>query len=450
MKQNEKLTVIVGLGKTGFSVAKHLAKNGVNFALVDSRENPPCLDELKQQFPSVMVELGKFSAAILPRASTLIVSPGVSLKEPIIAQQIKNGTPAIGDIELFARAVRAPIIAITGSNGKSTVTTLVGEMAKACGLNVRVGGNLGTPALDLIETTEPDLYVLELSSFQLETTYSLAAAAAVILNIAPDHMDRYADLHEYAAAKVRIFNNCKCAIINREDEYLREHGVYARINAPMLSFGLNCAHENEFGVADGYLTFGAQKLLAINDLFIKGAHQVANALAALALGKAVNLPMSGMLQALRDFKGLAHRCQWTAEINGVDWYNDSKGTNVHSTLAAINGLGSSIKGKLILIAGGLGKGADFSLLGDAVLKHVRCVVLIGKDAAKIAAGLNKSSKIIYADSMEQAISVASKNAESGDAVLLSPACASFDMFKNFEHRGDEFMRLVRLLGNNLL
>jgi UDP-N-acetylmuramoylalanine--D-glutamate ligase len=441
MRHNSKLKVIVGLGKTGYSCVRHLVKHNCNVAVVDSRKQPPMLQRLQTSFPNVLVHVGNFLEDILAQADELIVSPGVSINEPSIARLIKKGIPAIGDIELFARCAKAPIIAITGSNGKSTVTTLVGEMARCAGLNVQVGGNLGTPALDLLNEPNPSLYVLELSSFQLETTYSLNAEVAVVLNISPDHLDRYKNMDEYIAAKMRIYNGCQIAIINRtEQACLFPTGIQK-----FLSFGSNEPGQNEFGIRDNYLAYGMQNLLAVNELKIRGQHQAVNALAALAIGTAIRLPMSVMLEVLRKFEGLPHRCQWVAKINGVDWYNDSKGTNVGAAQAAIEGMGTNIAGKLVLIAGGRGKGADFSSLYSSVKKYVRSVILIGEDAPKLATALNGAAEILNAKSMRQAVKISIEKARQGDIVLLSPACASFDMFDNFEHRGKVFAEEVNRL-----
>lgn len=440
---SQKLTIVVGLGKTGLSCVRYLAKQGFEIAVVDSRENPPGLDQLKQEFPAVRISLGKFEAELLNQADELVVSPGVSLREPAIVAQIKRGIPVIGDIELFVRAAKAPIVAITGSNGKSTVTTLVGEMAKAAGINVKVGGNLGTPALELLDDNV-ELYIMELSSFQLDTTYSLQAAAAVVLNVTPDHMDRYADFAAYLASKQKIYHNCKVAIINRDDPV-----SYSNIKLPanVISFGLQDTKDipNALGIEVGYIKYINKKLFKIKDLKIKGSHNVANCLAGLALGYAINLPEEIMLQTLKEFPGLPHRCEWVATKNNVAWYNDSKGTNVGATEASIKGLGEDLDGKIVLIAGGVGKGADFSSLKTVVDKYVRAVILIGEDANKIAAALQDACKLIYADSMQAAVQVAANETQSGDAVLLSPACASFDMFKNFEHRGEVFAAAVRAL-----
>lgn len=439
MKQPLKL--IVGLGKTGLSCVRYLAQQNLNIAVVDSRENPPGLTELKNQFPQVPIYLGGFNEEIISQAKELIVSPGISLKEPLIAKQIAKGIPAIGDIELFARTAKAPLVAITGTNGKSTVTTLVGEMAKTAGLNVKVGGNLGTPALDLLDD-KAELYVLELSSFQLETIHSLKTIAAAVLNISPDHMDRYENLNEYISAKQRIYQHCENPVINRNDP-ASFSGLKDLQHA--ISFGLEKPKNGEFGLDGNYLAYGEKKLLTVSELQIKGRQNIANALAALALGHAANLPMIAMLSTLKTFQGLPHRCQWVANTAGIDWYNDSKGTNVSSTLAAIDGLGSVISGKLILIAGGQGKQQDFSPLIQSVKNYVREVILIGEDAQIIATALQNSTSVTFAENLQEAVQLSRKVAKKGDAILLSPACASFDMFNNFEHRGEVFMSLVRKL-----
>ncbi len=439
------LQVIVGLGKSGLSCARYLAPKGYRLAITDSREDPPGIKEVQAQFPDVNIITGHFDAALCQKADRLIVSPGVALREPAVAAAIAQGIPAIGDIELFAQAAAAPIVAITGSNGKSTVTTLVGEMARAANKQVQVGGNLGTPALDLLSIKNPDFYVLELSSFQLETTNSLRTAAAVILNLCEDHMDRYDSMAEYLQAKQRIYQGCASPIINRDDPI-----TWQGLDLPQsVSFGLDEPDYNQFGVRKiqekSYLAWGSENLLPTSALKIRGRHQLANALAALALGDAIGLPMSAMLNALQHFDGLPHRCQWIAHYRGVDWYNDSKATNVGAAKPALEGLGADISGKLVVIAGGLGKNADFSPLRDTMKKYVRHLILIGKDAPLIENALAGSVNINHASSLEQAVNIAQQHAQAGDAVILAPACASFDMFNNFEHRGEVFVAAVRAL-----
>jgi len=449
MAKRDLPNVIVGLGKTGFSCARYLAKHGESFVVVDSRESPPGLAELLREFPQAALSLGGFDTASLARAQRLIVSPGVAVAEPAIAAAIRDGADAVGDIELFARAARAPIVAVTGSNGKSTVTTLVGEMIRDAGLQVRVGGNLGPPALDLLVDPqsptggmkdEPDFYVLELSSFQLETTYSLKAAAAAVLNISPDHMDRYRDVSDYAVAKRRIYRGNGVMVINADDPLVCSMIEPGR---DTVRFGLSEPAPGDFGVRERQgklcLAKGSEILLAAAELPIKGLHNIANALAALALGDAVGVPMAGMLATLRRFAGLPHRTQWVASRDGVTWYNDSKGTNVGATLAALQGM----PGKVVLIAGGLGKSQDFTPLKAAAAAKARAVVLLGQDAPLIERALAGVVQVERVADMEAAVTQAALLAQAGDTVLLSPACASFDMFKGYDHRGEMFIAAVR-------
>lgn len=443
----QKQHVIIGLGKTGLSCARYLAAKHIPFAIADSRPTPPYITEFQDEFPNTELHLGGFPPALLLNAKELIVSPGVSLEEPTIGVCIKKGIPAIGDIELFARDAKAPIVAITGTNAKGTVTTLVGDMAKTAGKHVRVGGNIGTPALELLQDHEPDLYVMEISSFQLETTYSLKAAAATILNLTEDHLDRYHTMQAYQAAKQRIYQNCYAAIYNRDDAYTTPQNLSE--NTTQISFGLNKAQQNNFGLIkqdnETWLAQGNNLLLPTSELRIHGVHNWINALAALAIGYSINLPMTAMINALKEFPGLPHRCQWVAEKNGVIYFNDSKGTNVGATLAAIKSLGQTTKGKLILIAGGLGKNADFSPLRSVVADYVRAAILIGHDAPLLDKVFKDVTQTIYADNMENAVLNAQKIAQPNDAVLLSPACASLDMFNDFEHRGEVFSQIVREL-----
>ena len=440
--------LIVGLGKTGLSCARFLAKRGERFAVIDSRANPPELAALRREFPGVDVHLGGFDPMVIFSAERLIVSPGVALSEAPITAAVNRGAEALGDIELFARAVRkgeaaqAPVIPVTGSNGKSTVTSLVGEILADAGMRVRVGGNLGTPALDLLEETEPDCYVLELSSFQLETTSSLNAAAAVVLNLSADHMDRYRDLADYAAAKARAYRGDGVMVINGDDPLVAE---MARRGRRVVRFALTAPAAGDFGVVERaglpWLAKGEQVLMSAAELRIKGQHNIANALAALALGEALGAPMDGMLATLRRFPGLPHRTQWVATSGGVTWYNDSKGTNVGATLAALQGM----PGKVVLIAGGQGKGQDFSPLKDAAAAKARAVILLGRDAPLIERALAGVVPVVHVADMDEAVSRARELAQAGDTVLLSPACASLDMFKGYDHRGDVFTAAVRRL-----
>lgn len=448
MKQLDSgLYVIVGLGATGLSCATFLSAQGVAFAMMDTRPNPPQLAAFQAMYPDAPVVLGGLDAEWLSKAKTIVLSPGIALREPVIASQIQKGVPVIGDIELFAQFARAPVIAITGTNAKSTVTTLVGMMMERAGYRVGLGGNLGIPALDLITPgAEPDVYVLELSSFQLETTYSLVPAVSTVLNITPDHMDRYDTVADYAAAKHRIYIHSNVAVSNRDDPATETYDASVKRK---LYFTLQSPKENEFGLReqDGvfYLAHGETNVLSVKELPVPGRHYQANALAAMAIGYGFGLAFEPMVQVLREFKGLPHRCQLVRELNRVRWYNDSKGTNVGATQAAIEGLGGDIDGRLVLIAGGVGKNADFTSLLPAIEKYVRHVVLIGEAANELAQMIGNRVPVSHADSMEAAVQLSAKAAKPSDCVLLSPACASFDMFNNYEHRGDVFTAIVEKL-----
>lgn len=443
--------LIIGLGETGLSCARYFSRDRKwhkEFALLDSRLNPPHLLTFKKQFPDVPLYLGPFNPQLLQQAKELIVSPGVDLSEPVFAEAIaKTGIRPMGDIELFAQKARAPIIAITGTNAKGTVTTLVADMVQASRQTAKVGGNIGNPALDLLQENKPNFYVLEISSFQLETTYSLKAKVATILNISPDHLDRHKNLENYTQSKQRIYADCKIAVYNQDDLLTRPFSHFKP--KEILSFGLKRPKPNseEFGLQlfnkKIYLARGNNRLLPVDKLFIKGKHNWANALAALTIGAAIQLPLNAMLEALCQFKGLTHRCQWIKEEKGVAWYNDSKATNVGATIAAIQGLGPAIRGKIVLIAGGLGKGADFNLLKHSIKRNVKTAILIGQDTPLLKKALESDTVTQVARDLAHAVSLAQKAASNGDAVLLSPACASMDMFKNYEERGDIFMQLVK-------
>ncbi|MDA7085261.1 UDP-N-acetylmuramoyl-L-alanine--D-glutamate ligase [Pseudomonas sp. SA3-5] len=442
---SDQFRIVVGLGKSGMSLVRFLARQGLAFAVVDTRANPPELSTLREQFPQVEVRCGELDVDFLCRASELLISPGLAIATPALQEAARRGVKLSGDIELFARYAKAPIVAITGSNAKSTVTTLVGEMAAAAGKQVAVGGNLGTPALDLLGD-EVELYVLELSSFQLETTDQLNAEVATCLNISEDHMDRYASLAAYHLAKHRIFRGARQVVVNRDDALSRP---LVADDMPCWSFGLGKPDFKRFGLleenGEKYLAYQFDALLPVRELKIRGAHNQSNALAALALGQAVGLPMAPMLEALKRFAGLPHRCQWVGERNAVSYYDDSKATNVGAALAAIEGLGADIAGKLVLIAGGDGKGADFCALAKPVAQFCRAVVLLGRDAERLAAALDDSVPLIRVTSLEEAVQRSAELAQLGDAVLLSPACASLDMFKNFEERGRLFAQAVEAL-----
>ena len=439
--QNSEYVLIVGLGMTGLSVVRFLHKQRKNIVVVDSRNKPPGLYELENEFPDVTVCLGDFDEALFMGAQQIIVSPGVALKEPVIQHAITQGVEVVGDIELFAQKISAPVIAVTGSNGKSTVISLLGEMAQAAGVNAVVGGNIGIPALELINSNA-DLYILELSSFQLESLYSLKPVAAAVLNVSPDHMDRYDTYEEYIKAKQHIYNACKVAVINRDDDKVAAmeagHNFVSGFTLKEPAYGDYGLRTFEDKI---WLCKGGKKLIAADEIKMSGTHNLANALSALALGEAASISMSDMLTALKKFTGLKHRTQWVAEKNHVTWVNDSKGTNVGATLAAITGVKTN--NKLMLIAGGIAKDADFTPLKKAVCENVRAVVLIGKDAPKIEQILQDCIPVFYAKDMQDAVHIAADLSHPGDTVLLSPACASFDMFNSYEHRGDVFIESIK-------
>jgi len=442
---SSKIAVIVGTGVSARAVARFFEQQGTAYLFMDTRACPPELNELRQQFPNAAVELGVLDEDCLVHASQIVISPGLSVKTPEIQAAIAAGVPVVGDVALFLDVNKAPVVAITGSNAKSTVTTLVGEMAKQAKLNVAVAGNIGTPVLDLLAGEEVyDLVVLELSSFQLETIEKLGAKVATVLNVSADHMDRYAGLPQYHMAKQRVYFGAENVVINRADPLTRPplaDGVTS------YSFGLGQPDRKAFGLlnssAGEQLAYEFKALMPVAEIKMSGRHNVENALSALALGHAAGLPLAAMLQALREFNGLAHRCQWLATKAGVNYYNDSKGTNVGATLAALKGL-EKVNSKIVLIAGGVGKGADFSPLADA-LTRVRALVLIGEDAEQIAALAGDQVAVEFANTMSEAVSRAEAHAQSGDDVLLSPACASFDMFSGFEERGDAFAQAVEAL-----
>ncbi len=443
MIATSKVKAVIGTGITGLSVARFLAQQGVAFVLMDTRVAPPNLDKIQQEFPGVTVETGELNLHSLLACDEIIVSPGVAVATPAIAQAKEAGIPVVGDIELFVRYAKAPIVAITGSNAKSTVTTLVGEMAKTAGIKVAVGGNLGTPALELL-ADDVELYVMELSSFQLETVTKLNAKAATILNISEDHLDRYADMRAYILAKLRVYFGAEKIIVNRND--ILTHPPLAAGATPIYFGGK--ADFGAYGVmeqdGEDYLAKNLTPLLAARELKISGRHNLDNALAALALGDAAAIPMAAMLETLKSFRGLRHRCEFVAQVKGVDFYNDSKGTNIGATQAAIKGLARAPK-QLIVILGGEGKGQDFTELNAALTLAPCQVVLIGRDAQLIADAIGGRVAVTFAGSLAEAVASSLQLANSGDAVLLSPACASFDMFKNYEDRGEQFCALVKEL-----
>lgn len=448
-------TLVLGLGDTGLSAAKWLSARGAVVTVADSREAPPHRQALTEALPGVQLHCGPFSDVALQSVDMLVVSPGVPLAEPTVARAMKKGIETVGDVELFARAINAlnrdrehpmRMVAITGSNGKSTTTAMCGAMCEAAGRITCVAGNIGLPVLDALLDIEnggqpvPQVWALELSSFQLETTSSLNADAATVLNLSEDHLDRYPDMAAYAAAKARIFSGQGVQVLNRDDARVMAMSLPGRRH---VTFGLNDAPvDGDYGLCEGELCRGAEQIMAVSDLPVTGLHNAANALAALALTNCIGLPMDKLLQGLAHFRGLPHRVEFVAEIDGVRFYDDSKGTNVGATEAALYGMDR----KVVVILGGDGKGQDFSPLKQAIMANARAVVLIGRDAAMIERVVAGSGvPLEKAGSMAEAVKQAFELAIEGDAVLLSPACASFDMFRNYVHRAEVFVQAVRAL-----
>ena len=429
--------LVVGLGATGLSIARYLKRSDADAIFFDSRKEPPGMDELDELWPEAEVLLGDVK---LPKGiSRIIASPGIADSHPLLAKARKKKVEVVSDIELFAREADKPFVAVTGSNGKSTVTTLLYHMCRADGRDVLAGGNLGEPALDLLDEDAPDIYVLELSSFQLQRTQKLPADVGVLLNVSPDHLDWHADEAEYREAKYRVYDDVDAAVVNRADE---EAAKRAKHCGRVVSFGLDVPDDGQYGIREDegekYLARGDVLLLSIRDLALYGVHNQLNALAALAAGDLIGLDTGAMLQVLVEFPGLPHRMQFVARIGAVDYINDSKATNAAAAVASID----SVEGMLVLIAGGDGKGSDFSELAAAIEGKLRGAVLIGADAEKIAHALDTVMPVHFAENMESAVHMAASCAESDDTVLLAPACASFDQYDNYMARGDAFIEAV--------
>jgi len=447
----DKNVLVLGLGETGLSMLRWLSAQGARLRVADSRNGPPGLAEAGQYVAAGQIFCGAFGEAMLEGIELIAISPGVPLRDPVVAQAVARGITVVGDIELFAQQLMdydlrltTKVIAITGANGKTTVASMVEHLCKAAGKDAVAAGNISPAVLDVVlarGANQPEVWVLELSSFQLETTATLNADAATVLNISEDHLDRYDSIDEYAAAKERIFFGSGVQVLNRDDA--RSMGM-ALPDREVVTFGLDVSsHEQDFGVErnrdDIWLMQGDHQLLKVSELSTAGMHNVANALAALALCRAIGLPMPALLDALRSFRGLPHRVERIAEIDGVVYYDDSKGTNVGATVAALEGLGR----KVVLIAGGEGKGQDFAPLKPVVMRHARAVMLIGRDAPLIVSALEGCGvPLQHAANMNDAVRHAAQLAQSGDAVLLSPACASFDMFRNYAHRAEIFVEAV--------
>jgi UDP-N-acetylmuramoylalanine--D-glutamate ligase len=451
MSLKGKQTLVLGLGESGLAMAKWLAREGARVRVADSRAVPPNAAELLAAVPGVELVAGAFAEKTFAGVDLVAISPGLPVQEVNVQAAIARGVPVVSEIELFAWAVRrltpaAKIVAITGSNGKTTTTALAAALAQAAGRKAVAAGNISPAALDALmaaidSNSLPDLWVLELSSFQLETTHHLNADAATVLNISEDHLDRYDGLDGYAAAKARIFKGCRVMVLNRDDDRSLAMG---RCGKAIVSFGLDKPPRSaDYGLIDGWIVRGEQRLLAVSELKLAGLHNAANAMAALALLEAVGIAPQSMLAALRDFRGLAHRVEFVTSIAGVDYYDDSKGTNVGATLAAIQGMGADGR-KLAIILGGDGKGQDFAPLKPALAAHGRAAALIGRDAATIEAAVDGCGiPLQRCADMDAAVGFCVEQAQPGDAVLLSPACASLDMYRNYAHRADDFIAAVR-------
>ena len=435
-----QLKLVFGLGVTGYSCVSYLVEQGFDVVVFDTRSNPPLLEKIYCEFPQVEVYLGEIDDEVLEQVDQVIASPGISLKTPLLKSISDSGVEIIGDIQLFVSQAKAPIIAITGSNGKSTTTCLIAHMFEKAGRTIKMGGNIGVPVLDLLEQDVPDFYVLELSSFQLETTPDLKTEVAVVLNVSEDHMDRYESFDHYAQSKLVVYQQTKHQLLNLDDVWLKKH-VSKEKNT--IAFSSLSPESGDYGLrnVDGeeWIAFGDELIFKLSQMKLKGRHQQMNAVVAIAIGDIFQLPRKSMCEALVDFEGLAHRTQFVAEINGVTYINDSKGTNVGATFAAVSGMDDPV----ILIAGGESKGADFSGLIPVMQEKVKQVILFGRDAGLIEKAINGQIPVIRAVSLSAAVKQAEKIAESGDCVLLSPACASFDMFKNYQHRGEVFVEAVK-------
>lgn len=454
MELKGKRALVVGLGESGLAMAKWLSRQGASVRVADSRTQPPNVDALRALLPHAELVCGAFAAATFSGVDLVALSPGVPVEEKEVQAAIARGVPVVSEIELFAWGVReltpqAKIIAITGSNGKTTTTALTAHLLNAAGVSAIVCGNISPAALDALmavvdgSKATPLVWVLELSSFQLDTTHTLGADAATVLNVSEDHLDRYAGMAAYAESKARVFQGRGVMVINRDDPYSTEWASWAEDGRKVVSFGLAPAGSaQDYGLAAGWIVRGNEQVIALKVLKLVGLHNAANAMAALALCEAVGVAPVRVLPALAQFTGLAHRVERVAEINGVCYYDDSKGTNVGATLAAVQGMGR----KVAIILGGEGKGQDFSPLREALTQHARAVALIGRDAGLIAAAIEGCAvPMHYCADMDEAVRWCAEQAVSGDAVLLSPACASLDMFRNYAHRADVFIGIVRTL-----
>ena len=442
MTQTAYPYLIVGAGKSGWSVARHLHSMGYAFRIIDTRKLPPFAKQIGEMLSADEYQFGELDRAWVLTADTIVVSPGVQSDTQLMQEAKQNGAEIIGDIEMFARITTKPYVAITGSNGKSTVTTLVRDMLNAQDRNAYAGANLGEPALDLLVHEDAECYVLELSSFQLETTQSLSAQVAAVLNVSDDHLDRHESMGAYAQIKRSIFDNAKAKVFWRDDPWLKD----IEVDSECVSFGLDQAEFPHYGVGDHegrqWLVKGDRALMPADEIPMVGQHGVLNALAAFAIGEQMGLSFASMAETVRGFKGLAHRCEWIGRWNGVDWYNDSKGTNIGATVAAIAGFSSDV----VLIVGGVFKGGDLEPLKDVIRQRVSHVICFGRDANVFSEALDGIVHLSHADTLDACVERAKNCASEGASVLFSPACASFDMFADYRERGTAFVKAVEEIG----
>ena len=439
---HNKNILVLGLGATGLSCVRFLASHGFMFSVNDSRELPPGVDAVRKSDADIHLITGSWDSDAIAKADILIASPGVDINQPAIKEHLKPNAEVIGDVELFCRLSKCKIIAVTGSNGKSTVVSLLAHIAKTGQINATLAGNIGLPVLDTLNENA-EFAILELSSFQLETMHSMNALAATVLNVSDDHLDRHLTMENYQKIKHRIYYQTGTAVVNK-DEVTSTLSADAQHKVKrQIAFGLSSPSDGEFGVIEcesiRYLAFGEQRLIACDKLPVVGRHNESNCLAALALGYAAGWSLDKMAQALPSFEGLEHRCKRVISNDGLVWVNDSKATNVGATLAALDGLASTER-QLILIAGGDGKGADFNQLKPALSNHVQQLICFGKDGNEICALKENSHNV---SNLAEAVKVARNLANSGDLILLSPACASIDMFENYMQRGEQFIEQVR-------
>jgi UDP-N-acetylmuramoylalanine--D-glutamate ligase len=445
---DQKKRIVVGLGLTGQSYIRYLNNLGLKFSVVDNRESPPNIKKIKDEFPSLDLYLGKKYSSLLGHADEIYLSPGISINDPFLSEAKQNSVKIINDIDLFVGLVSAPIVLITGSNGKSTVTQLVGMMAKEAGINAQVGGNIGRPVLDIL-SEDCELYILELSSFQLEMCSNLSSLVSCILNITEDHLDRHGTLQNYINIKKKIYKNSNTCIFNRDDS-----STYPSIDSNnSISFGLDKADKNNYGLIKDndatYISKGEIKLINKKILSLSADHNVLNIMSAVAIARSLEINITSITSAINKFNGLPHRCEKVAQISGVTFYNDSKATNIGATIAAIKGFAKNLTGKLIILIGGRAKQDDFSKLFFLLETINHQLILFGESVEKILSFSKSSRNYIFADTIQSATDVAFSESKYGDIVLLSPACSSYDMFSSFEERGDVFRESVLTLSKKV-